>query len=406
MEKQKLAYYGGEKTITKQFPWPVFGRKEADAILKVLESGVWGTTPDQNCPVHTFERNFAEYLGVKHAVTTVNGSVALRLSLMASGVKPGDEVIVPPMTFIATASVVVELNCVPVFVDIDPDSYNIDPAKIEAAITPRTKVIIPVHFGGHACAMDEIMAIARKHHLIVIEDACHAHGAEYKGKKLGSIGNVGCFSFQSSKNMTSGEGGIAVTNDDDLYETINSLHNVGRKSGGAWYEHYNLGCNYRLTQFQAALLLVQLERLEEDLIRRNENGLYLSELLKKEVEGIIPLRKGPEITKHSYHLFPFKYDKSKFKNTSKSTFATLLAAEGVPCFMGYPEPVYRQPSFQEKKFFSYAIPDSVSYKNVSCPVCEKACHEEGMWISQQIMLGDKNDMNAIVQAFRKIQDNL
>lgn len=405
MGKEKLAYYGGPRTITKEFPWPLHCDKEISALKKVVESGIWGITPDPESSVATLEKAFADYLGVKHAVTTVNGSVALRLSLMAAGVKAGDEIIVPPMSFIATASVVVEVNCVPVFVDIDPDTYNIDPRKIEEAITLRTKAIIPVHFGGNACAMDEIMEIAARHHVYVIEDACHAHGAEYKNRKLGSIGHVGCFSFQSSKNMCSGEGGIAVTNDDKLFETIWSLHNVGRMTGGAWYEHFNLGCNYRMTQFQAALLLIQLERLEEELVKRDGNGLYLAEILK-EIEGITPLLRAPEATKHSYHLFPFKYDRSKFNGLSKKEFAAILAAEGVPCFMGYPEPIYRQPVFQEKNFFSYVIPESVSYTNVSCPECEKACHEEGMWISQNAFLGDKKDMEKIAEAVHKIKDNL
>ena len=405
MGKEKLAYYGGNKTISRSFPWPVYGEKELQALKKVVESGVWGITSDPESSVSRLEKAFAAYLGVKHAVAVVNGSVALRLSLMAAGVKPGDEIIVPPMSFIATASVVIEVNCVPVFVDIDPDTYNIDPDKIEEAITSRTKAIIPVHFAGNACAMDKIMEIAARHHLYVIEDACHAHGAEYRNRKLGSIGHTGCFSFQSSKNMCSGEGGIAVTDDDTLHEKISSLHNVGRKPGGAWYEHFNLGCNYRMTQFQAALLLIQLERLEEEVVKRDSNGLYLSELLN-EIDGITPLLRAPEATKHSYHLFPFKYERSKFNNISKKEFAELLAAEGVPCFMGYPEPIYRQPVFQKKNFFSYVIPDSVSYTDVSCPVCEEACHERGMWISQNVFLGERKDMEMIAEAIRKIKANL
>jgi dTDP-4-amino-4,6-dideoxygalactose transaminase len=403
MRKSKLAYYGGEKTIKKQFPWPLFSDKEKRSLITVIESGHWGKSPDQGNYVAQFEKAFAGYIGVKHAIAMVNGSVALRLSLLALGVKAGDEVIVPPMTFIATASIVVETNCIPVFVDIDPGTYNIDPDKIEKAITPRTKAIIPVHFGGHACEMDKIMTIAKRYKIAVIEDACHAPGAEYKGIKLGSIGDTGCFSFQSSKNLTCGEGGVAVTNNDDLCEMITSLHNCGRKTGSAWYEHFILGCNYRMTQFQAAVLLCQLERLKEQTELRNENGLYLNELLVK-VEGITPLRSGKEITMHSYHLYPFRYDKSKFHDLPKQKFAELLAAEGVPCFKGYPEPLYRQPVFQEKSFLSYVIPDEVSYSDTSCPECEKACHEEGMWISQNALLGDKRDMELFVEAIKKIQD--
>ncbi len=238
--KQNLAINGGPKTIDKNFEWPVFDETEINAVADVVRSGKWGN-PDCGDIVKSFEDEFAAFCGVKYALTCVNGSVALRLALIASGVRPGDEVIIPPYTFIATSTIVLEANCVPVFVDIDPDTYNLDPEKIEAAITKRTKAIIPVHFAGQACEMDKIMAIAKKHNLKVIEDACHGHGAEYKGKKLGSIGDAGCFSFQSSKNLTCGEGGMVITNDENLYNMMNSLRNVGRVKGGQWYEHHNLG---------------------------------------------------------------------------------------------------------------------------------------------------------------------
>jgi dTDP-4-amino-4,6-dideoxygalactose transaminase len=273
---------------------------------------------------------------------------------------------------------------------------------IDKAITGRTRAIIPVHFGGQACDMDRIMAIARKHRLTVIEDACHAHGAEYKGRKLGSIGDAGCFSFQLSKNLTSGEGGLTITGDRKLFETMDSLRNVGRVQGGQWYEHHNLGCNYRITSLQAALLLSQLKRLEEQTRRRDENGRYLAQLLR-EIDGISPLTRGHGETRHSYHLFVFRYDKSKFNNLPKAEFAQWLAAEGVPAFMGYPRPLYKQPLFQEKRFFCYAIPREVDYSHVYCPVAEKACAEEGVWIMQPALLGDRADMESFAEAIRKIQ---
>src|SRR5688572_21661902 len=229
--KEKLALDNKNKTVTKKLSWPIFDDSDVDAITEVARSGQWGN-PDCGGLVEKFEKEFASYCGSKYAVTCVNGSVALRLALIASGVKPGDEVIVPPYTFIATATIVIEANCVPVFVDIQPDTYNLDPSKIEAAITHRTKAIIPVHFAGQACDMDAIMEIARKRNLVVIEDAAHAHGGEYKGQKLGSIGRAGCFSFQSSKNLNAGEGGLVVTNDEKLFHMMNSLRNVGRVKDG------------------------------------------------------------------------------------------------------------------------------------------------------------------------------
>ncbi|XOV94100.1 MAG: DegT/DnrJ/EryC1/StrS family aminotransferase [Bacteroidota bacterium] len=400
--KEQLAKYGGQKTIEKTFPWPIFDESDVNAVMEVARTGAWGN-PDCGGLVEQFEKEFAAYCGSKYAITCVNGSVALRLALIACGVKPGDEVIVPPYTFIASASIILEANCVPVFVDIEPETYNLDPKKIEAAITPRTKAIIPVHFAGQACDMDAIVVIARKHKLRVIEDSAHAHGGEYKGKKLGSIGDAGCFSFQSSKNLTSGEGGIVVTDDEALYDMMNSLRNVGRVKGGVWYEHHNLGCNYRITQLQAALLSKQLSRLEAQTRKRDENGLYLNTLLEK-IDGILPLARGKGETLHTYHIYIFKYDKSYFNDLPKKEFADLLAAEGVPSFMGYPEPLYKQPLFQKKNFLCYAIPEEVDYTNVCCPETEKACYEDAVWIMQHAMLGTKEDMDLIAKAILKIQE--
>lgn len=401
MNAEKLFIHGGKKTIEKPYPWPVFEDKEIKELEKLLRSGEWGA-PDCDGFVQQFETEFADYCGTEYSLTTVNGSVALRIALIASGVKPGDEVIVPPYTFIATASIVLESNCVPVFVDIEPDTYNLNPQKVEEAVTDKTKAIIPVHFGGQSCDMDAIMSIANKYDLSVIEDACHAHGAEYKGRKLGTIGHAGCFSFQLSKNMTSGEGGIVITNDQKMYRTMNSLRNVGRIEGGQWYEHHFLGCNYRLTPFQAVLLSGQLNRLEKQIKKRDENGRYLNHLLQ-EIVGITPLTRGHGETKHSYHLYVFRYNPGKFNSLSKEEFVNILSSEGVPCFKGYPVPLYQQPLFKEKNFFCYAIPEYVDYTNTHCPVCEKACHE-AVWILQNALLGNKEDMELIARAILKIKN--
>ncbi len=402
--KNLLAINGGAKSIDKNFEWPLFDDSEVNAVAEVVKSGRWGN-PDCGDKVKEFEDEFAAFCGSKYALSCVNGSVALRLALIASGVRPGDEVIIPPYTFIATASIVLEANCVPVFADIDPETYNLDPLKIEVAITKRTKAIIPVHFAGQSCDMDKIMAIANRHNLMIIEDACHGHGAEYKGKKLGSIGNAGCFSFQSSKNLTCGEGGMVITNDEKLYDMMNSLRNVGRVKGGQWYEHHYLGCNYRMTHLQVALLSVQIKKLTEQTMRRHENGTYLNSLLEK-IDGIKPLGRGVGETIHSYHIYIFRYDKSKFNNLPKTEFAKMLAAEGVPCFMGYPLPLYKQPLFQNKNFMCYAIPENADYSEVSCPVTEKACYEEAVWILQHGMLGPKEDMEKFAEAIIKIKDSM
>ncbi|GAB3690590.1 DegT/DnrJ/EryC1/StrS family aminotransferase [Spirosoma flavus] len=397
----QLAIHGGEKMVTTTFPWPIFDEQEVQAVADVVRSGQWGN-PDCAGLVAEFEQQFADYCGSKYALSCANGSVSLRMALIACGVKPGDEVIVPPYTFIATASIVLEANCVPVFVDIEPDTYNLDPTAIEAAITERTKAIIPVHFAGLPCNMDAIMDIARRHNLRVIEDAAHAHGAEYNGRKLGSIGDVGSFSFQSSKNLNSGEGGMVITNDDTLYETMNSLRNVGRLPKGQWYDHFNPGCNYRITQLQAVLLSQQLKRLEGQTIIRDKNGLYLDNLLV-DIKGITPLSRGNVAIRHSHHLYIFRYDKREFGDTSKADFVAMLAAEGVPCSGGYPHPLYKQPVFQQKNWMCYAIPDSVDYAQTYCPVAERACADEAVWIFQFAMLGTRSDMESFAEAIRKIQ---
>jgi len=401
MGVEQPAALGGARTVLREFPWPIFDESDVAAVAEVLRSGRWG---DPNCTdrVAEFEREFAAWCGAKHAIAVVNGSVALRIALIAAGIHPGDEVIVPPYTFIATASIVLEANAVPVFVDLDPDTYNLDPAEVEKAITPRTKAIIPVHFGGLACDMDRLMALAQARGITVIEDACHGHGGEYRGKKLGTLGHAGCFSFQSSKNLCSGEGGVITTDDEARYDLMNSLRNVGRVKGGQWYEHHNAGCNYRLTTLQAALLSRQLSRLAEQTRQRDENGRYLAGLLEK-IPGIRPLARGPEATVHSYHLFVFRYDAAAFGGLSKADFAKYLAAEGVPAFMGYPRPLYRQPLFQQRRFACYAIPEDVDYTGVNCPVAERACTEEGVWILQHAMLGTREDMDLFAAAIRKLQ---
>src|SRR5687768_37628 len=225
-----LALLGGTPTRSKPFPtWPIFGREEEDGVLRALRSAKWGKLDGGE--VKRFEERFAAYCGAKHGIAVVNGTISLRIALMAAGIEAGDEVIIPPYTFFATASAVVEANATPVFVDIDRATFNIDPVAIEAAITKRTRAIIPVHLGGLPCDMDAIMAIAQRHGLVVIEDAAHAHGSAYKGRRVGSLGHMGSFSFQSSKNLTSGEGGIVTTNDDVLADRCCSIHNCGRIAG-------------------------------------------------------------------------------------------------------------------------------------------------------------------------------
>jgi dTDP-4-amino-4,6-dideoxygalactose transaminase len=401
---ESLALLGGQKVRTRPFPaWPAFGVEEEQRLLRALRSGRWGKLNGDE--VAEFERRFASMHGCKHGIAVVNGTVSLRVALMAAGIRAEEEVIVPPYTFLATATAVVEANAVPVFADVDLETFNLDPAAVEAAITRRTRAIIPVHMAGQPADMDAIMAIARKHKLVVIEDAAHAHGAIYKGRPAGSLGHLSSFSFQSSKNLTSGEGGIVATSDDKLAEACRSIHNCGRLPGGLWYEHHVMSGNYRLGEFQGAVLNAQLDRLQEQTKTRDRNGQYLAAKLSR-IPGIHPQERPADCTRHSYHLFLLRIDAQAF-GAPRETVLKALQAEGIPICGGYAVPLYRQPLFLNKAFGPY-LPRAAAeldYGAVRCPHCERICAEQGAWLEQSLFLGDQSDMDDIAAAFEKVREN-
>lgn len=401
----KLAIDGGEKVRTKSFPgWPVWDETEENALKSVLESGQWGIN---NSMVGKFEEKFAAYIGVEHGICVTNGTSSLEISLLAADVGRGDEVIVPPYTFMATASSVLMANAIPIFADIDPETYNLDPDAMEAAITDRTKAVIPVHIGGCPADMDRIMEIAKKYDLVVIEDAAQAHSAEWCGKKVGSIGDMGSFSFQSSKNLCAGEGGIITTNNQDFGDKCWSYHNCGRVKSGGWYDHRVLGSNFRMTGWQAAILLAQMERLDEQTEIRNRNGVYLSEKLA-EIEGIRPNKRDERVTKHAYHLYVFGYEADKFGGKPRSSFLQALSAEGIPCSSGY-NPLYKhelfKASIQRNPEVHGCDPDKADYSKIHLPVTERICDEEAVWFTQNMLLGPQEDMDDIVEAIEKVKEN-
>jgi len=302
-------------------------------------------------------------------------------------------VIVPPYTFIATANAVRLVGAIPVFVDVEPDTYNLDATKIEAALSPKTKAIIPVHFAGLPADMDAIMALAQQHNLFVIEDAAHAHGSTWRGRPVGTLGHIGSFSLQASKNLTAGEGGILLTNHDDLAQKLWSYINQGRSPEGAWYEHENLGSNLRLTGWQAAILLAQMERFDEQLARRQQNARQLNSFLE-EIDGLEPMRWDARAENHAHHLFMLRYDASGFQGLAREQFVAALRAEGVPCSTGYAQPLYKQPPLSEP--YSRIMP---------CPVAEQAC-QEVIWIGQSMLLADPSEMDDIVQAIVKVREQV
>ena len=399
-----LALLGGKPLRRRPFPsWPVFGKSDERRLLRALRSGKWGRL--QGSEVAEFERRFARMHGCKHGIAVVNGTVSLRIALMAAGIRAEDEAIIPPYTFFSTASTVIEANAIPVFVDIDLDTFNLDPRAVEAAITPRTRAIIPVHFAGQPAEMDAIMAIARKRRLIVIEDAAHAHGARYKNRPAGSLGHMASFSFQSSKNLTSGEGGIITTNDDALAESCRSIHNCGRVPGGVWYEHHVISGNYRLSEFQGAVLNSQLDRLQEQTGTRNRNGRYLASKLSK-LPGLHSQRRPASCTRHSYHLFLMRVEAEEF-GVPRAAVLRALQAEGIPCSGGYGFSLYQQPMFRKKAFGPYLPKASarLDYRNIRCPSSDLICREQRIWLEQNMFLGPRADMDDIARAFEKIYEN-
>ena len=400
----KLALLGGKPIRTRPFThWPIFGKAEGKRLLRVLQSGKWGRL--NGTEVAEFENRFAAMHDCKHGIAVANGTVSLRIALLAAGIRAEDEVIIPPYTFFSTASAVIEANAAPVFADVDLDTFNLDPKAVEAAITPRTRAIIPVHFAGQPADMKAIMAIAKKRKLLVVEDAAHAHGAIYRNRPAGSLGHLASFSFQSSKNMTSGEGGLITTNDGALAEACRSIHNCGRIPTGVWYEHHVISGNYRLGEFQGAVLNAQLDRLEQQTITRDRNGQYLAARISK-LPGLYPQKRPNDCTRHSYHLFMLRLDGKKF-GAPRAVVLKALQAEGIPCSGGYGFSLHRQPMFRNKAFGPYLPKASakLNYRKVSCPNSDLICREQCVWLEQNLFLGSRADMDDVARAFDKIYEN-
>lgn len=386
---EKLAINGGEPVRKKPFAtFPAFDEQERAALNEVLESGIWG---GYNPKVGEFERAFADFHQARYGITAANGTVTLETALAACGIGPGDEVIVPPISFIATATAVLKVGAVPVFADIRGDTLNIDPHRVRESLTGRTRAVIPVHFAGQPADMDELMKIAAENSLIVIEDCAHAHGAVWRDKSVGSIGDFGSFSFQASKNLTAGEGGFLTTNNEELAEIARSICNQGRRTGGEWYEHVRLGTNYRITGWQAAILICQLSRLPEQLETRARNSEYLNKELSR-FDAISLSAIDSRVVRHSFYLYPIRLKLDLMESTTKDKFVKILSAEGIPCSPGYPYPLYKNKVFD-------------SYKHVvnECPEAERMSSDT-LWLSHEVMLSNQDELKDVVAAFTKILD--
>jgi perosamine synthetase len=402
----KPALLGGKPVHSGGYSsWPIVTSADEKSVLEVVHAGRWYRSRS----VEQFERAFAQAQGAKHCVAVSSGTSAIYTSLGALGVGPGDEVIVPPYTFLATVNVVMLHYALPVFVDSDRETFLMDPAKIAAAITERTAAIIPVHIGGAAADLDGILAVAKKRSVPVIEDACQAVLGRWRDRGLGSWGTSGCFSFQESKNVCSGEGGAILTNDEAMADNCYAFHNCCRKRPGAaaGFNYSGGRCtNARMTEFQAALLLTQMQAAEQRAKTRSADAAYLTGMLR-EIPGIVPARMYEGCTRNAYHIYMFRYQPEKFAGLPRVKFLRALHAEGIPCSAGY-RPLNKEAFIQEAlnsrpyiKVYGKAAIENWADRN-RCPENDKLC-EEAVWFMQNMFLGPRSDMEEIAEAIRRIQ---
>jgi dTDP-4-amino-4,6-dideoxygalactose transaminase len=408
-EQDKLALLGGPRVHEgKWLEWPVWDPSAEKNILDMLRTGRWWRGEGEH--VADFEVRYAALMGVKKCLATASGTTSLIIALKALDIDAGDEVIVSPFTFIATYNAIFMNKALPVFADSDPETFLINPSTIESCITDRTKAILPVHIYGLPCDMDSINAIAKKHNLKVIEDACQAWLGEYSGKKLGTLGDLGCFSFQNSKNLPAGEGGAIISNNEELIDLCNAIHNCGRPVGSIKRTGNNQmsGFNFRMQQSQALILMSQMNRIIKDADIRLGNATYLDAKLK-EIPGIIPAKLAPGATRSAYHLYAFRFISEKFNNVPKDKFMNALRAEGIPCSSGYgtqnKDGLIEQmlTSRGYKRLFPESRLNEWSEKNL-LPGNDRLC-KEAVTFTQNLLLGSRTDMDDIINAISKIYKN-
>lgn len=407
--KDKLAINGGDPVRKASWPdWPIWNQDAEEEVIKMLRSGHWWRGSGEY--VEEFEKKYAGLMDAKRCLATASGTTALLVATHVMGVDAGDEILVSPYTFIATYNVILMNKALPVFVDSDPETFLINPDKIEERVTDRTSAILPVHIYGLPVDMDSVNAVAKKHGLKVIEDACQAWLAEYKGKKTGTLGDLGCFSFQNSKHIPTGEGGAIVGNDDEIMDRCHAFHNCGRPHGTFQWEapYPTRGSNRRMQQIQAIMLMSQMKRAKSDADVRLRNALYLDKKLK-DIPGIIPYKLASGATRSAYHMYPLRYKKEEFNNAPKEKFISALQAEGIPCSGGYgPQNTYgiieeALNSRGYKRLFSRERLNRYRDEN-HLPGNNQLC-EEAVCFYQSLLLGTEKDMDDIASAITKIYEN-
>jgi dTDP-4-amino-4,6-dideoxygalactose transaminase len=398
----KLALLGGAPTRPEAYPqWPEFDERDTQIVAEVVRSGNWGGYPYPGPYTQRFIQGFTEMQGGGYPVVMMNGTVTMEVACRAAGIGWGDEVLVPAMTFQATATAPMAAGAIPVIVDVDPENYCMDPRKAEAAITPRTRGILPVHLGAQVTDMDAIMALAEKYNLVVIEDCAHAHGAKWNGRGVGTIGHFGSFSLQSSKILTTGEGGVLLCRTQELADKAASIINCGRKMGD---QGPMMGANYRLPEIQAALGVVALERFPEQVKQRAEALGYLEESLS-EVAGVRMLRRDPRHTTRSFYRYGFAVDINQFGG-HKYGLLMALEAEGIPAEWGY-EPMNHYSLFNPLNSHlptPSAFPERFNMAAYSLPEAERACQQDSVWLDECVFRAGQQGVDDVIKALRKVQD--
>lgn len=396
----KPAVLGGPRARTRPFPrWPQVTERDEAAVLEALRSGRWSRGFEalaggaEDLPFATrLEQAVARLHQARFVLALSSGTAALDVAVRAAGLGPGDEVIVPAYSFVASATCVMQSGARPVFADIDPATLNLDAASAERAITRRTRGMVVVHLAGQPAEMDALGLLARSHDLALIEDAAQAVGAAWRGRPVGTLGSAGCLSLEASKNVACGEGGLLLTNDEALHRRACSLHSGGRRPGGPRYEHVRLGWNYRLPELSAALALSQLRQLEQQQARRERNAALLRRRLSG-LEGLELLAPDPRVTRHANHLLVMRLDPERLGGLKRRRFVMALAAEGVPCSEGYPRPIPQLELFagepQEEELFPEAL----------------RAARQVVWLPHQVLLGQREDTEEVADAVLKIHQH-
>ena len=399
----KLALKGGAPLRTRPFPrWPQPGEVERQLLLEVYDSGCWGFNGPKE---QEFARRFAEFNGAKYGLCVTNGTVSLEIALRALRIGPGDEVIVPALTWLATAGAVVQVGAKPIFADVRQEDWCLDPSAVRQAITPQTKAIIPVHLYNQMAEMDELGRIAKEHSISIIEDCAHAHGSQWEGRGAGTLGRMGSYSFQQSKSMTAGEGGILLTDDPELAASIHSLKHCGRK----WKpeSEFGFGGNYRMTEFQAAILTAQLAQLEQQLVTKARNVALFEKHLSA-VKGIAATQRKPKVTRPGMYGLALNVDPEAFGNLPLEILVSALVAEGIPAQRPY-DVIYRSPLWTSGTK-TLRPPQGIRVQDLlglssQCPLSERISNEEGVVLLHHLFLGTEEDMADLAEGFRKVQEN-